>query len=199
MVSIGFIGAGQMAEAIATGFINRGGVPRYRIHFCDVAPPRIKIFKDLGANHCENGIALAKNARLIFVAVKPYTVSKVLTEIRSVLDPSHIIVSIAAGITISHMLSVLGDEAKVIRIMPNTPCLVGETAAAMCIGGSVRSSFCRSKGVRSVGERQRRRDYKRPVFFCGEDFPAGRKALQRGNRFERRGTCICLYDDRGSV
>jgi pyrroline-5-carboxylate reductase len=47
-------------------------------------------------------------------------------------------VSIAAGVTVEKLLEAAGPEAHVVRVMPNTPCLVGETAAAMCVGGKVR-------------------------------------------------------------
>jgi pyrroline-5-carboxylate reductase len=49
-----------------------------------------------------------------------------------------VVVSIAAGVTVEKLLEAAGPEAHVVRVMPNTPCLVGETAAAMCVGGKVR-------------------------------------------------------------
>lgn len=141
MLSIGFLGAGQMAEAMAVGFINRGGVERDRIHFCDPAPARIKIFTDLGANHCQNNIEVAKQSQIVFVAVKPHYVMPVLEEIKPVLNAEHIVISIAAGITLQKLVSVLGNDVRFIRLMPNTPCLVGEMAAGMCLGGKVRSQI----------------------------------------------------------
>eukprot|EP00210_Caulerpa_lentillifera_P003255 g3107.t1 len=134
-ISIGFLGAGQMAEALAVGFINKSGVQRNQIHFCDPASSRVKIFTDFGAIHHNSSSEVAKHSQLIFVAVKPQYVTTVLTEIEPVLTPQQIVISIAAGITLQNMISILGVDSKVIRVMPNTPCLVGEMAGAMAIGG----------------------------------------------------------------
>lgn len=71
---------------------------------------------------------------MIFVAVKPQYVSVVLREISPQLTSEHLIVSIAAGVTLAALSEAAGPRAKVIRVMPNTPCLVGETASAMCLG-----------------------------------------------------------------
>lgn len=76
-----------------------------------------------------------RNADVLFVAVKPQYVSSVLQEARPHLTDRHVIVSIAAGVTLERLVEAAGDAARVVRVMPNTPCLVGETAAAMCIGG----------------------------------------------------------------
>ena len=142
MASIGFVGAGQMAEALAVGFIKRGGVTKDRICFCDPAPDRVKAFKQIGATVCDNGASVALSSQLVFIAVKPQYVGNVLVEIRPVLKPEHVIISIAAGITLDYLISHLGNEAKVVRVMPNTPCLVAETAAAMCLGGKVNHRCC---------------------------------------------------------
>jgi pyrroline-5-carboxylate reductase len=83
---------------------------------------------------------------VIFVAVKPQYVGTVLSEVRPVLAPDTVVVSIAAGITIDRLLEAAGPDARVVRVMPNTPCLVGETAAAMCLGGKVRGARW-SRGV----------------------------------------------------
>lgn len=74
---------------------------------------------------------------MLFVAVKPQYVHTVLSEARPHLTERHLVVSIAAGITVAQLLEAAGPEAHVVRVMPNTPCLVGETAAAMCVGGKV--------------------------------------------------------------
>lgn len=80
------------------------------------------------------------NADVIFVAVKPQYVAAVLAEARPHLTDRHVLVSIAAGITVAQLAEAAGPEARVVRVMPNTPCLVGETAAAMCVGGKARAA-----------------------------------------------------------
>lgn len=79
---------------------------------------------------------VVRNSDVIFIAVKPQYVSVVLQEARPVLADK-LIISIAAGVTVAQMLEAGGPEAHIVRVMPNTPCLVGETAAAMCLGGKV--------------------------------------------------------------
>lgn len=81
---------------------------------------------------------VAKNCDVVFVSVKPQYVHTVLTEARPVLKEDTLVISIAAGITVAQLLEAAGPNARVCRVMPNTPCLVGETAAAMCLGGKVR-------------------------------------------------------------
>jgi pyrroline-5-carboxylate reductase len=80
---------------------------------------------------------VAKNSDVVFVSVKPQYVHTVLTEARPVLKEDTLVISIAAGITVAQLLEAAGPTARVCRVMPNTPCLVGETAAAMCLGGKV--------------------------------------------------------------
>jgi pyrroline-5-carboxylate reductase len=82
---------------------------------------------------------VAKNSDVVFVSVKPQYVHTVLTEARPVLKEDTLVISIAAGITVAQLLEAAGPTARVCRVMPNTPCLVGETAAAMCLGGKVRA------------------------------------------------------------
>jgi pyrroline-5-carboxylate reductase len=72
---------------------------------------------------------------VVFIAVKPQYVAPVLREVRPQLTKDHIIVSIAAGVTLNTLKEAAGEDARIVRVMPNTPCLVGETAAAMCLGG----------------------------------------------------------------
>ena len=76
-----------------------------------------------------------KSSDVVFVAVKPQYVSLVLREVAPLLEDRHVIVSIAAGITLQTLKNAAGENARLVRVMPNTPCLVGETAAAMCLGG----------------------------------------------------------------
>jgi pyrroline-5-carboxylate reductase len=98
---------------------------------------------------------------ILFIAVKPQYVETVLAEVRPYLAASTVIVSIAAGVPLSTLARAAGAGARLVRVMPNTPCLVGETAAAMCLGGSadegdadaVRSLFAAVGVVHRVEER----------------------------------------------
>jgi pyrroline-5-carboxylate reductase len=137
---VGFIGSGQMAEALARGLLDRGIIKGSQIACSDPNPIRKDVFKSFGSSPYESNVDVAKNSDVLFIAVKPQHVSETLEEVRPVLTDSHTIVSIAAGITLGTMLEAAGPDARVIRVMPNTPCLVGETAAAMCLGGKADAS-----------------------------------------------------------
>ncbi|KAI8476528.1 MAG: pyrroline-5-carboxylate reductase [Monoraphidium minutum] len=132
---VGFMGGGQMAEALAKGLINRGVVDAGQICCTDPVAARRDLFASFGATALDTTLEVVHNADVLFVAVKPQYVAPVLEEARPFLTDRHIIVSIAAGITLEKLLNAAGPDARVVRVMPNTPCLVGETAAAMCVGG----------------------------------------------------------------
>ncbi|KAF6241928.1 pyrroline-5-carboxylate reductase [Scenedesmus sp. NREL 46B-D3] len=136
---IGFMGSGQMAEALARGLIDRGVVPASQICCSDPAPARKELFRGLGCTPYDTNFEVAKNCDVVFVSVKPQYVHSVLSEARPVLKEDSLVISIAAGITVAQLLEAAGPNARVCRVMPNTPCLVGETAAAMCLGGKATS------------------------------------------------------------
>lgn len=104
---------------------------------------------------------VVQDADIIFIAVKPQYAATVLKEVRSVLAPTTVIVSIAAGVTVAAVLDAAGPSTRAVRVMPNTPCLVGETAAAMCLGGAadsgdadaVRALFSAVGVIHTVDER----------------------------------------------
>ncbi|KAJ7559005.1 hypothetical protein O6H91_04G065500 [Diphasiastrum complanatum] len=130
---VGFIGAGQMAEAIARGLHTAGVLPASRMYAADVNASRCKVFESFGANACSSNAQVAENSDVLILAVKPQVAEKVLLDLRPKLTKEHLLVSIAAGITISNLQKWAGD-ARIVRVMPNTPCLVGETAAAFSLG-----------------------------------------------------------------
>ncbi|KAL4440680.1 hypothetical protein ABPG77_000389 [Micractinium sp. CCAP 211/92] len=132
---IGFIGAGQMAEALARGFIGKGVCRADQVFATDVVQARKDVFRSFGTTSVDSNIEVVKSADVIFIAVKPQYVSVVLQEVKPHLEDRHTIVSIAAGITLQSLKAAAGDNVRLVRVMPNTPCLVGETAAAMCLGG----------------------------------------------------------------
>lgn len=132
---IGFIGAGQMAEALARGFIAKGVCRAEHVFATDPVQDRKEVFRSFSTNPVDGNIEVVQSADVIFIAVKPQYVSVVLREVRPYLEDRHTIVSIAAGITLQSLKDAAGDGVRLVRVMPNTPCLVGETAAAMCLGG----------------------------------------------------------------
>ncbi|KAL3138491.1 hypothetical protein ABBQ32_006281 [Trebouxia sp. C0010 RCD-2024] len=131
---IGFIGAGNMAEALAQGFIAKKKVAAKDIWATDISQARKQVFQDFGANAAESSSDVVKNSDIVFISVKPQYVSMVIKEFKQHLTDKHVIVSIAAGIPLKVLQEAAGPEAKVIRVMPNTPVFVGEVASAIALG-----------------------------------------------------------------
>lgn len=136
-VRIGFIGAGQMATALARGFIAAGVATPERVIACDVSLDAGRRFTEqTGAGIAATGAEVLSHAEVIFLAVKPQHMSGVLSDLRPHIKPEHLIVSIAAGVSLAKMVDGLGAAARLIRVMPNTPCLVGSGASAFARGGA---------------------------------------------------------------
>jgi len=133
MESIGFIGAGNMGFALAKAAAAR--VPGAVIHVIDVSPQRMEHFlRELPSARAGGSAAqVAAAAQLTVLAVKPKDFQAVMGELR---DCPALLVSIAAGVTIARMEQAM-PRARVVRVMPNTPCLVGEMAAGYAFGARV--------------------------------------------------------------
>jgi pyrroline-5-carboxylate reductase len=135
-LTIGFLGAGKMATALAEGFIRAGLVTPKEVIASDVSEAACAAFaKDTGAKTTAFNPDVAKAADVLILAVKPHQVSSVLGELREHLTDKHLILSIAAGVTLAKLEASV-DDARVIRVMPNTPALVGLSASAFALGKS---------------------------------------------------------------
>ena len=133
--SIGFIGAGNMAEALIRGLVRGGHVPANRI---TASGPRRERLDELARSY---GIAvttdnreLARSAGVIVLSVKPQILDKVLREVGDQLEPGTLVISIAAGVDTEAIETMIADGVRVIRAMPNTPALVGAGATAIAPG-----------------------------------------------------------------
>jgi pyrroline-5-carboxylate reductase len=136
-LSIGFLGAGKMGTALARGFISAGLVKAGGIMASDpVEAARMAFAKDVGAKAAVSNAEVVKACKVIMLAVKPDQVAGVLAGIRGEFTKKHVLISIAAGVTISKLEAGLGEGARVIRVMPNTPALVGAAASAFALGKS---------------------------------------------------------------
>ena len=134
-LTIGFLGAGKMATALAKGFIHAGLVKANQVIASDpVAEARKHFAEETGAKITESNLEVVKFASVLVLAVKPGHVAELLAEINSQMTPKHLLISIAAGVPISKMESGLGNNARVIRVMPNTPALIGASASAYALG-----------------------------------------------------------------
>ena len=135
--SIGFIGAGKMATSLAMGFLKSGLTVAGKLIASDVHEGARTAFEALTqARTTSSNAEVAKASRILILAVKPQHMEGMLRELATVLTPQHVVISIAAGVTISRMLQWLGTEdARIVRVMPNTPALVQAGASAFSLGG----------------------------------------------------------------
>src|SRR5207248_2159103 len=135
---IGFLGAGKMATALAQGWIKAGLVAVEQVCASDpVAAARATFARETGAKTLAENLRVVSQSDMLVLAVKPQTMPDLLQEMRAEIQARHLLVSIAAGITIRQIADVLGPERRIIRVMPNTPCLVGASASAFAVSASV--------------------------------------------------------------
>ena len=133
---IGFIGAGQMARALAQGFVHAGLFAAEEVLASDPQETARQAFADLlpGAEVDSDNLNLVAKCETIVLAVKPQQMEKVLTEINSAIDSSRLVISIAAGIRLAWLAAQIQHGARLVRVMPNTPCLVGQGASGYALG-----------------------------------------------------------------
>jgi pyrroline-5-carboxylate reductase len=134
---IGFLGAGKMATALAQGWLAASLAQTERVLASDpVAQARQAFAAETGVRATDDNQEVVAASDLIVLAVKPQSMKALLAEIGPVVGPRHLVVSIAAGITLRQLTEGLGAERRLIRVMPNTPCLVGASAAAYAAGAA---------------------------------------------------------------
>jgi pyrroline-5-carboxylate reductase len=127
-LSVGFLGAGQMATALAASWAKAGLIDLKRSRAADPYPDvRAKFEAATGVQTATTNGAVVTQSDVFVLAVKPHVIPDVMTEIRPSLEPRHFVISIAAGVTLDALAGGLGTE-RLARVMPNTPCLVGESA-----------------------------------------------------------------------
>jgi len=132
---IGFIGAGAMAEALIKSMLQAGLISSADIWVSDINQARGQyLTAEYGINFLEDNKDLIRKADILIYAVKPFALESVLLEVSPYAAPGQLHISIAAGISLSCIENVLPDGIAVVRVMPNTPCLIGEGASAYSLG-----------------------------------------------------------------
>jgi pyrroline-5-carboxylate reductase len=131
MGTIGFIGSGNMAEALIKGIIAAGIYKPENIFVSDIRPERLKqLARKYKVKPAKNNRELAGRADIVVLSVKPQNMTEVLESIKDAISSKKLVISIAAGVKTRCIADVLGDVA-IIRTMPNTPALIGEGASAL--------------------------------------------------------------------
>lgn len=131
MKTIGFIGGGNMARAIIDGIVRSKVAKKNEIAIFDVLQEKMEQYEKEGFLTCKDGIELCKKSDVIFLAVKPQNIDTVLPSIGKEITDDKLIVSIAAGISTSYIMELIGHKCRAIRVMPNIPLTVGHGAAAI--------------------------------------------------------------------
>ncbi|WP_338827835.1 pyrroline-5-carboxylate reductase [Neomoorella thermoacetica] len=151
-VKIGFLGAGAMAEALIRGIIQARLVQPERIWAYDIRAARLKELKQrFGLVAAASREELAAAADIIILAVKPQNVEAALTGLQ--VKGDKLVISIIAGVTLSRLAGYLGD-VPLVRVVPNTPALVGAGVSALAAGARVgQEDLEKALAIfRSVGE-----------------------------------------------
>ena len=131
---IGFLGAGKMATALAQGWLNAKLInpaktfasdpyEKARDHFTEVTSCKTLTDNQELVNKCET----------VVLAVKPGDVHHVLENLSRDFETKHLLISIAAGVSLTQLAELIGFDQRIIRVMPNTPCLVGASASAYAV------------------------------------------------------------------
>lgn len=139
--TIGVAGVGKMGTALVRGLAVTHVVPRTHILVSDLVPGRAKeLAERLGVRSVPTAADLAQASDILFLAAKPKDMSALVRSVAGAVRPHGLVVSLAAGVRTSFIESVLRGRGRVIRIMPNLACAVGEGATAFALGSTATPS-----------------------------------------------------------
>ncbi|MFO0956819.1 MAG: pyrroline-5-carboxylate reductase [Isosphaeraceae bacterium] len=131
----GFIGAGKMASALIRGLLRAGLASPQSIRASDPhGQSRESIAREAGIHVTGDNAEVARLSEVLVIAVKPQSMRAALDSIRPCMKATHLVISVAAGTTLAAIADRLGPDCRLVRVMPNTPALVGEGAAAYSLG-----------------------------------------------------------------
>ncbi len=137
-MGIGFLGAGKMATALAVGWKDAGLANANDCLATDVSTEAREAFTTAsGMKTAPGSKDVLLKCKTIILAVKPQVMASLLAEIKPLLTPDHLIISIAAGINLE-TLALGAGSTRIIRVMPNTPALVMASATAFACGAGVK-------------------------------------------------------------
>lgn len=150
--TLGFVGGGRMGEALIAGALSSGR-PADSIVVVEASASRCSELTNRYAVTATQSVAALVGSTTVILAVKPQQIAEVCHEIADQLLPNALVVSVAAGTTIAALASALPGH-PIVRVMPNTPALIGRGMSAVCIGDGVSDDdLADLLGLlRSVGE-----------------------------------------------
>jgi len=142
---IGFIGVGQMSLALASGFLNKKVVEPAQVFACDIHTPSLDRFiKITGGTPLSGAHDIVKESDIVFLGVKPFQMDSLLNDLSKrasiqKLFQERFFITIAAGMPMATYGKYLGTATRMARVMPNTPCQVGQAASGICLSHSATS------------------------------------------------------------
>jgi len=132
-VKVGFIGGGNMAEAFIGTFINGEFLLPAQVSVSDINGEKLKYLeKEYGVKAFNSNVQVVVNSDIVFLAVKPQVMTSVLREIAEVVTPDQVVISMAAGYPIRKIEGIIGDDKKIVRIMPNILVKIKKGVTAFC-------------------------------------------------------------------
>ncbi len=135
---IGFVGAGNMANALLQGLLKNKQAPS-TLFVYDLNSKKMKTLTNLGIRSCKNPAELLSKSEIIILATKPQDLKLALTELKPHLQ-KHLVISIATGIDTATLAKFIPSSCKIIRSMPNNPALIGEGVTALYCAQKLQSS-----------------------------------------------------------
>lgn len=138
---LGIIGLGKIGSTLLRVFLNSQTIDREDIIVYDIDKDVLtKNITEFNVPFAKDNKSLVQESKFVLLAVLPQVIDNVLNEISSVITKDHIIISIAAGISINHVSNIIQKDAKIIRIMTNTPALVKAAATAIAVNNNITKS-----------------------------------------------------------
>lgn len=125
-----------MGRAILEGLLEAGTLAPNNVAVFDVDAEKRKAAEALGVKVADSPAHLAELSDALLIAVKPQSMEEALAQLKPGLFPSSLVISIAAGISIAYLQERLGRDIRAVRVMPNTPALVGAGAAGIALSGN---------------------------------------------------------------
>lgn len=139
-MKIGFIGTGNMGSSIIKGISFSKFTESKNINIFDLNKTKIdNLVKEYGVNALNSEKELAQNSDIVILSVKPHIIPVVLENLKGSINPNTIVLTIAAGISISMIENVLGEDKKIVRTMPNTPAQVLSGMTAVTFNKNITS------------------------------------------------------------
>ena len=138
-MTIGFLGAGKMAEAIAASLVNAGLCDPWDVIACDKSAERRDwMATQYGVAVTDEVAQAVKSCKVLILAVKPQDLDALLAEIRPALTEKHLLISIAAGKTLAALKKAAGAKPRLVRVMPNLALMVQEGMSVYCAEKSAK-------------------------------------------------------------